>query len=224
MIEVLIKCPFEVWKIDDTDCEDSPVAVNPGDLSLIEDYLSFNAEFLDNLINYAELGQLKAEYILPSPRPRLSEFQDGFNSYEKPYIEVKAYSNAESLTDKDLRKIAEFVRGQVLDGWGADGFDLWDNRRLEFDWENVVHRYCKVISDEEFQEDVLKPYQALMANARPSSPDKAPDKDLAVSNLTEIINRLIEELEVLNKEKGIGNKALGLARQLKVSLETDLND
>ena len=223
MIEVLIKCPFEVWQIDDVDCEDREVEVKETDCDLIEGCLNSNYGFLDDLNEYAEKNQLKTEFILPSPQVKLDELG-------KPYIEIKAYSAEAVLKDRDLGKIAEYVRGQVSDGWGENGFDLWGDRHLEFDWENVVHRGCRVIPNEEFQETILYPFQRLRASAfERTYPDYDPEHEAEsladlLKDLTETLGQLEKELNALADKKDIEKEILEQVEQLKTSVKAGLND
>ena len=204
MIKVTIECPFEVWQINDADYEGREIEVKETDCDLIEGCLNSNCNFLEDLNDYAEEGQLKTDFILPNSRPK-------FDDFGKPYLEVCAYSSAESLTDRDLGKIAEYVSGQVSDGWGENGFDLWGGRRLELNWENMVHRGCTVISDNDVLE-IWKQFKRLKAHAfNQTYPDYNLEDETKtwtelLNDLTETFGKLVDELHAIN-EKHENSKA-----------------
>ena len=222
MIEVLIKCPFEVWQLNDEDFEGREIEITETESDLIEGSLNQNYNFLVDLNDYAEPGQLKTSYILPDPCPK-------FDELNRPYLEVHAYSVEDSLTDRDLGKIAEYVMGEVSDGWGENGFDLWGDKRLELNWENAVHRGCRVISDGEFQE-ILQRFKFFQKHAfQKVCPDYDPETEAKtledlMKDLCSTLGQLADELHAIADKKEAEKEILDQVEQLKTSVEAGLND
>lgn len=107
--------------------------------------------FDDDLIQYAD-GDFKIEHHLYSVIPQIEYGPRGVM-----YLKMFVYYNRslEMPESKQTAEIIDFVRGQISDGWGENGFVI-DGQLVEFDWKNI-----KVVSDKEYSyDDILVDYNS----------------------------------------------------------------
>ena len=184
MIELRFVVPFKVFDFA-TDAETSKKISD----KKIGEYLLKNRWFVENLAEYYSESD---KYDIKAIIPWAVEHDSAGH-----FIDIKAYSNAETLSDTDIFDITDYIKGQVSDGWGENGFDLFDGLHLDFDWKNVVHNGSKFITDKEFNDifDIFKGRQikAIEEDETSQSFISDPNED----NLLKLIDETIEHLTKL---------------------------
>ena len=110
------------------------------------------------------------------------------------YVDFRVYSDAETLSDTDIDAITDYIKGQVSDGWGENGFDIFDDMTICFDYDNVVHNGFRFITDKEFGDiiDVFKGRQIKAINE--SEISKKFVESPSNENLHAMIDEVIEKL------------------------------
>ena len=66
------------------------------------------------------------------------------------FVDLRVYTDAETLNNNDLGAITNYIKGQVSDGWGENGFEIYDHMTLWLDHEGVFHNGFKFITDLDF--------------------------------------------------------------------------
>jgi len=190
MLKLRIKAPCYVYKLDEETCEESLIDIKDK-LFLLEGCLNQDGRFLVDLAKYAcNDDHIYARAILPDPQVKKND--KGF------YIEINVYSYLPILREENIRKVVDYVRGQVSDGWGENGFELYDEMMLAFDWESVEYIDCSPIPDEEF-EKMYKDYRMLKAHA--SSSYDSTDINEALLDLIKSIREATEVLKSIKIDK-----------------------
>ena len=164
----------------------------------IQDCLWKNRWFVENLADYfyENDNRYDVKAILPWS---IDHDSAGY------YVDMKVYSNAKSLNDTDIFAITDYIKGQVSDGWGEGGFEIFDGLHLDFDWQNIVHNGSRFITDKEF-EDIFDLFKGRQINAIEDSESSQkflnnPSKDSLVEMIDEVINNLYKLAYHLEKEK-----------------------
>lgn len=186
MLKLRIKAPCYVYKLDKETYEESLIDIKDRSF-LLEGCLNQDVRFLDDLACYDDHVHVRA--ILPDPCVK--------NDDKGLYIEINAYSYLPILYEEDIRKVVDYVRGQVSDGWGENGFELYDEMVLAFDWESVEYMDCSPIPDEEFDR-IYKDYRMLKAHA---SSYYSTDINEALSGLIKSLREVTEALKSIKVDK-----------------------
>lgn len=191
MIELKYVVPFKVFDFT-TEAETSK-KLNGDE---IQKCLWKNRWFLEDLNDYFGDDKYGVKAILPW---HIDHDNAGF------YVDFRVYSDAETLSDTDISDITDYIKGQVSDGWGEGGFDLFDGLHLDFDWRNVVHNGFRFVTDKEFEDitDIFKGRQILAIKASDTSKKflDNPSDDNLLKMVDEAIANLYKLAYHLEKEK-----------------------
>ena len=108
----------------------------------LQESLWKNRWFVEDLNEYFHNGdKYKVKAIIP-----IGIEKDNFGYY----VDLRVYTDAETLNNNDIGAITDYIRGQVSDGWGENGFEIYDNMTLWLDHEGVFHNGFKFITDLDF--------------------------------------------------------------------------
>ena len=208
MIELKFRAPFYIWKDTDDVGDPIPCKVGEREIFLIGGCFNQTNGFHTDLSDFVDPLELRVHAILP---------HTAYLDETGPYLEIRAYSCYESLSDKDIEKITEYIRGQVADGWGEGGFALWDRYYLDFIWNGVTYNGCRIIEDQEYVE-IYKEFCSLASwnfihhpyydEKTGVSSEDFKDIANALRNLTESLDKIDTSLKELTEKEEVDFKEL----------------